>query len=51
MRFEVVHSNLVENGWFIKDKVGKLTFPTSTNLNDLFCYCRALNKLCEERRV
>lgn len=50
MRFEVVHSNILENGWFIKDNMGKLNFPTSTNLNQLFSYCKSLNKLYEEKR-
>jgi len=49
MRFEVIPSNVVDNAWFIKDTVGNLMFPTSTNKFLCDFYCLALNELYEER--
>ncbi len=49
MRFEVVPSNIVDNAWFIRDTMGNLTFPTSTNKFLCDFYCKALNVVYDEK--
>jgi len=51
MRFEVIPSNVVDNAWFVKDTVGNLMFPTSTNKFLCDFYCKALNELYEENQA
>ncbi len=51
MRFEVIPSNIVDNAWFIRDTVGKIKFPTSTNKFLCDFYCKALNTVYEEKEV
>lgn len=47
-RFTINNSNIVRDGYFIKDNVGNFSFPTTIDGSDLIMYHKALNKLSEE---
>ncbi len=47
-RFTINNSNIVQDGYFIKDNVGNFSFPTTIDGSDLIMYHKALNKLNDE---
>ena len=47
-RFTINNSNIVRDGYFIKDNVGNFSFPTTTDGSDLIMYHKAMNELSEE---
>ena len=51
-RFNVIKSNIVEDAWFIKDKLKIFTFPLiKGDSKILFTYCKALNKLNNDDKL